>query len=166
MAFARDVYTATAAQTDFTITFPYISTTHVEVYVNGTQLDQDSDADTGSFQVISGTTARTGAGLDEGDTVVVLRSTSRSTRLVDYASASTLTEEDLDNDSLQAFYMVQEAIDAAATALGLDSNELWDATSKKIINVSDPDSGSRCGNEGVRGFGGHCSWERTWAWES
>jgi hypothetical protein len=59
-------------------------------------------------------------------------------RLVDYASASTLTEEDLDNDSLQAFYMVQEAIDAAATALGLDSNELWDATSKKIINVADP----------------------------
>jgi hypothetical protein len=58
--------------------------------------------------------------------------------LVDYANASTLTENDLDDDSLQAFYMAQEAIDTAATALGIGSNEIWDAATLRIENVVDP----------------------------
>jgi hypothetical protein len=113
MAFARDSYTATGGQTDFTISFPYLADADVNVSVNGTALDQDADADTGSFQIVASTTARIGAGLTLGDAVVITRTTSQSTRLVDYASGSTLTEEDLDDDSLQAFYMAQEAIDDA-----------------------------------------------------
>jgi hypothetical protein len=138
MAFARDVYTASAAQTDFTITFPYIAEGHVQVSIDGTLIDNDADADTSSYTIVSTTTVRIGAGLAGGETVVITRNTSQSTRLVDYASASTLTEEDLDNDSLQAFYMAQEGIDAAATALGLDSSDLWDAESKRITLVADP----------------------------
>lgn len=138
MAFARDVYTASAAQTDFTITFPYMEEAHVNVTKDGVTVDNDSDADTSSFQIVSTTIVRFGAGLVGGETIVISRTTSQSARVVDYATASTLTEEDLDNDSLQAFYMAQEAIDSAATALGLGSNDLWDAESKRINNVADP----------------------------
>ena len=35
MAFARDVYTATSSQTDFTITFPYQAEVDVLVYEDG-----------------------------------------------------------------------------------------------------------------------------------
>jgi hypothetical protein len=140
MAFARDTYTATAAQTDFTITFAYLAEVDVLMYVNGTQLGQDADADTSSFQIVSGVTCRVGAGLTSGDKVIIQRSTSRPTRLVDYANASTLTEADLDDDSLQAFYMAQEALDEAEVSMGLGVNAIWDAETLRIENVVDPTS--------------------------
>jgi hypothetical protein len=139
MAFARDSYVATNLQTDFGITFPYIAETHVTVYKDGVLMTQSSTADTTHYTIVTaGTVVRFGAGLTTGAVVLVIRATSHSERLVDYANASTITEDDLDNDSLQAFYMVQEAIDSTATALGLGSNDLWDATSKVINNVGDP----------------------------
>jgi hypothetical protein len=135
MAFARDSYTAAGAQTDYTITFPYISETHVTVYEDGVLQTEGASND---YTIVSGVTVRFTAAHAGGEVILLVRSSSRSARLVDYANASTITEADLDNDSLQAFYMVQEAIDAAATALGLGSNDLWDATSKRINNVADP----------------------------
>jgi hypothetical protein len=138
MAFARDVYTASAAQTDFTITFPYMEEAHVNVTKDGVTVDNDSDADTSSFQIVSSTIVRFGAGLVGGETIVIVRTTSQSARVVDYATASTLTEEDLDNDSLQAFYMAQEAIDAVTNAMGLNVSDQWDGQTKKIQDVVDP----------------------------
>jgi hypothetical protein len=135
MAFARDSYTAAGSQTDFTITFPYIAETHVTVYDEGVLQTEGASND---YTIVSGVTVRFNAAVTDGNTVLLIRSTSRSTRLVDYANASTITEADLDNDSLQAFYMVQEAIDSVATALGLGSTDLWDATSIRITNVADP----------------------------
>tara|TARA_Y100001951_G_C11285691_1_gene268517 strand:- start:73 stop:1650 length:1578 start_codon:yes stop_codon:yes gene_type:complete len=59
--------------------------------------------------------------------------------LVDYTQPSTLTEEDLDTDSLQAFYIAQEAVDTAGDTIGKSSSTLqWDASSKRITNVTDP----------------------------
>ncbi len=138
MAFARDSYTASASQTDFTITFPYLAEDDVNVYKDGVLMTNQADADTVSYQVVSTTIVRFGAGLTGGEVVLVTRTTSQSVRLVDYTTASTLTEEDLDNDSLQAFYMAQESIDTAGTALGLGSDDNWDATTKLIKNVTDP----------------------------
>lgn len=133
MAFARDSYTASAAQTDFTITFPYLDTADVLVYEDGVLQTEGTD-----YDIVSTTIVRFTAGLAGGEVIVIQRATSQTSRLVDYATASTLTEEDLDNDSLQAFYMAQEAIDIANTALGLGSDDNWDATTLLIKNVVDP----------------------------
>ncbi len=140
MAFARDSYTASGgSQTDFTVTFPYIAETHIVVTKNGTTMTNQSTADTISYQIVSSTTVRFGAGLTDGDVVVITRSTSQSSRLVDYAADSTLTETDLDNDSLQAFYFSQESFDRAALSLGLDlTDEQWDGESKRIKSVATP----------------------------
>lgn len=132
MAFARDVYTATGGQTDFTITFPYLEESHVIVTQNGTTLTQGTD-----YTFFDATTIRLTSGATSGDDIVLTRSTSQSTRLTDY-TAGALTEADLDNDSLQGFYMAQEAVDQAEIRLGLDGNEEWDAESKPINNVTDP----------------------------
>jgi hypothetical protein len=43
MAFARDVYSATGGQTDFTITFPYLEQDDVVVSQNGTTLVLTTD---------------------------------------------------------------------------------------------------------------------------
>ena len=45
--------------------------------------------------------------------VLLVRSTSQAARLVDYQSGAVLSEEILDNDSLQAFYLTQEVWDIA-----------------------------------------------------
>lgn len=142
MAFARDVYTATAAQTDFTISFPYLDSVDVLVYANGTLQTEGTD-----YNIVSTTICRFVSGRTSGDTIVLQRSTSQTARLVDYATASTLTEEDLDNDSLQAFYMAQESIDIANTALVLDGSDEWDFQSKQSTNVPAPTSGDSVVNK-------------------
>jgi hypothetical protein len=142
MAFARDVYTATAAQTDFTISFPYLDNVDVLVYANGTLQTEGTD-----YNIVSTTICRFVSGRTSGDTIVLQRSTSQTSRLVDYATASTLTEEDLDNDSIQAFYMAQESIDIANTALVLDGSDEWDFQSKQSTNVPSPTSGDSVVNK-------------------
>ncbi len=133
MSFARDLYTATEEQTDFTITFPYLADEDVEVYQNGTLKTVTTD-----YTIVSETTVRLVTEATAGDIVILLRNTSQSTRIVDYASASSLGEEDLDDDSLQAFYMCQEALDSAALALGVDAALLWDAENVRITEVGTP----------------------------
>lgn len=132
MAFARDVYTASAAQTDFTISFSYLDETDVLVYEDGTLKTVTTD-----YTLPNATTVRFNSGLTGGEIIVIQRSTSQTTRLVNY-TAGALAEADLDNDSLQAFYMAQESIDIANTALGKGTDELWTAASIRITNVADP----------------------------
>lgn len=131
MAFARDSYTASAAQTDFTITFPYIDSTDILVYEDGVLKTVTTD-----YTLPDSTTVRFNSGLVGGEIIVVQRSTSQSTRLVTYTAGPLLTP-DLNNDSLQAFYMAQEAVDVANNALGLGTDDQWDATSLQISNITD-----------------------------
>ena len=71
--------------------------------------------------------------------IEIRRTTSQSSRLIDYADGSVLKENDLDTDSTQAFMMGQEAIDDAADKIKLDNTDFqWDAQSKRLKNVADP----------------------------
>jgi len=131
MAFARIVHTDLDGSTDeFDVTFPYISQTHVKVELNGTL--------TTDFTFISSSRIQMDSMPASGDDILIYRATSPSTRLVDYQSGSILSEEILDTDSLQAFYLAQEANDVATYVINRDSNNNWDATNNKIVNVSNP----------------------------
>ena len=71
--------------------------------------------------------------------IEIRRKTSQSTKLVDYSSGSVLTENDLDTDSDQAFFMAQEAIDDSGDVISLDNADFqWTAQSKRIKLVADP----------------------------
>jgi len=142
MAFARDVYTATGSQTDFTVSYDYRSTADIKVYQNGTLLTVTTD-----YTFPNATTVRlvTGATLD--DTIVLERATSQTVTLVDF-TVGTLTESDLDLAKDQAFYMAQEAIDAANLRIGKASDEIWDAESTRIKNVGTPTAGADAATKG------------------
>ena len=71
--------------------------------------------------------------------IEIRRTTSQTTRLVDYEDGSVLTENTLDTDSNQAFFMGQEAVDDAADKVTLDLTTFqWNAGSKRITNVANP----------------------------
>ena len=132
MAYATLTYTALDGSTNqFDVTFPYISQSHVIVTVNGTATTAFTWATTSRIQLNTTPSA--------GSTVILSRSTSRNSRLVDYQTGSILSESILDTDSIQAFYLAQEAIDISdATVQKSDSTAQWDATSLRITNVATP----------------------------
>ena len=109
MPYAKDSYTGDGSTTDFVITFPYIEASHVVVKVDGiTKTNPDDYTFTTDPQKIRFSTAPA-----SGAVVLLVRSTSQTARLVDYQSGAVLSEEILDNDSLQAFYLTQEVWDIA-----------------------------------------------------
>ena len=106
MAYSRDVYTASGSTDLFDVTFPYLSQSHIKVYVDST-LDA-------SIVWVSGSRVQLSATPSAGANVVIQRETSPAQRLVDYQSGGVLSEEILDDDSLQAFYLSQESLDVSA----------------------------------------------------
>lgn len=108
MAFAYTDYTANGTATTFGITFPRINDNHVKVYQSTNSV----------FSLVSGTaytiqnnnvvfnTAPANA-----NTIRVKRETPNNARLVDFQNGSRLGESDLDINSLQAFYLLQEEHD-------------------------------------------------------
>lgn len=128
MALSSDTYTASAGQTLFTVTFPYLAQAHVLVYVNGT-LRTD-------YTWTNATTIAFSSGLALNDTVLIRRESSRANKLVDFTDGSSLPESILDLDSNQLFYLVQEAVDAALAALtvGVDGN--YSASGRRLTNLA------------------------------
>ena len=126
-------YTGNGSTTNFSITFNYLDQSHVTCLVDGSST---------SFTFSSGGTVATiSPAPANGALVRFSRNSSQNTRLTDYASGSVLTEEDLDTDSKQAFFLAQESIDNTASKMGPNStNAQFDALNKRIINVADPTS--------------------------
>ena len=122
-------YTGNGSTTAFAIPFPFISSSHVTATVAGVS----------TAITIAGSTATFSSAPASSATIRISRNTSPTVRLVDYTAPSTLTEEDLDNDSLQAFYLGQEAKDTVDDTIRKSASTLqWDADSKKIENVTNP----------------------------
>ena len=134
MAYSTLTYSSLDGATNqFDVTFPYISASHVIVTVNGSATTDFTFLTSSRIQLTSTPAA--------GATVIINRTSSRNARLVDYQTGSILTEDILDTDSLQAFYIAQEAIDTTeSTIRKSDSTAQWDALSLRVTNVADPTS--------------------------
>ena len=107
MANSKVQYTADGSTQSFAVTFPFISRTHVDVKVDGVSSTFTWDSD--SQITISSPT------LSGSEVVLIIRTTSQATRLIDYVDGSNLSESDLDTDSKQAFFMAQESLDVLST---------------------------------------------------
>lgn len=132
MAFARDVYTVNdaAGETDFNVNFSYLQKSHVKVAVNGVATTDFNWLNDGQLQ-LTNTAAF-------GSIVVITRETSPSARLVDYQTGSVLSEEILDTDSLQGFYLAQEAVDVKELTMAKNASDQFEAGNRRIENVADP----------------------------
>lgn len=126
-------YTGNGSTTAFSIPFTYIDSTHLACTVAGASTSFTLNA--------AGTTATLGSAPANGAAIEFKRTSSQTARLTDYQAGSVLKEADLDNDSLQGFFMSQEAIDTAADVITTDNADFqWTAGSKRIKLVADPTS--------------------------
>ena len=140
--FARDSYTGNGATTTYTVSFPYISQSHVKVYVDGVLKTVTTDytwPSTSQIQFV--------AAPSNGAKIVITRASNQSARLVDFTQPSNLDEADLDLEGNQGFYIAQEAIDSAALAPQLDTDDKYNASSKIIKNVATPTSANDAVNK-------------------
>lgn len=116
MAYARVSYTGNGSTKIFTVPFPYIDPAHVEVRVGGVLKTVATDYTWLTTSTIQFLTAPAAA-----KTIFLLRNTPKQDRLVNYQDAAVLREADLDLDSDQSFYIVQEALDAAENTQAIET---------------------------------------------
>jgi len=142
MAYALTKYTGDGSTTTYTIGFNYRSTDDVVVTLDGVTKTITTDYTFPSSSQITFGTA-------PGSNVAIqfTRSTSQSTRLVDYAAGSVFKESDLDTDSTQGFNMAQEAIDIANNAMQRTLTNVFDADNVKIVNVATPTAATDAANK-------------------
>ena len=143
MALSYTSYTATSGQTDFAFSFPYLSTSHVKVQING--------VDTTAYTVVTSPSTKVvlNSGATAGQIVKVYRLTPgrsaspNNVNLVDFVNGSVLSEEDVDKNAKQLLYLIQESDDTGGGAMPYDPTlTAWNASvsgsSKKVVNVADP----------------------------
>ena len=125
-------YTGNGSTAAYAIPFSYRSADDLSATVNGVNV-------TAYTLDAAGTTLTFDTAPADQAAIEIRRTTSQSTKLVDYVSGSVLTENDLDTDSDQAFYMSQEAIDKAGDVITLDNADFqWDVQNKRLKNVAAP----------------------------
>lgn len=127
--YAQITYTGNGSTTSFAIPFPYIDSSHVKAYINGT-LNTNFTINTSTL--IFATAPANGA------TVRIERQTPIDARLVDFQDGSVLTEADLDKSANQSFYIAQEVADNSVNNMAVDVDDKWDAKSKTIKNIASP----------------------------
>ena len=130
MPLSSVLYTANGSTTQFDITFSYIDTTHIKVFI-------DNVEDT-SFTFVNTSRIQTSTTPSNGAIVKIERQTPTNARLVDFQDGSVLTETDLDKSANQNFFIVQENVDDIADRLGKDNSGIFDAGNTRIKNVANP----------------------------
>jgi len=125
-------YTGNGSTDTYAVSFPYRSQSDITVTIDGV-------ATTAFTWNGAGTQITFTSPPGNLTSIQIKRTTSQTSRLVDYAAGSVLTENDLDTDSTQAFYIGQEAVDEANDRIVFDVADFqWDAGSKRIKNVANP----------------------------
>ena len=126
---ARVTYTANGSTTGYAIPFSYIASSHISAFLD--------NVSTTAFS-ISGSTLTFNTAPTSGAIITIKRVTPSDARLVDFTDGSVLTEADLDQSADQNFYLSQETKDDGQSHLALTNADVYDAQSKRIINVADP----------------------------
>jgi len=126
---AQVTYTGNGSTTSYAVGFPFIDSSHVKAYINGTL--------TTAFTISTSTLIFTSAPAN-GATIRIQRETPIDVRLVDFADGSVLTEADLDRSANQSFYVAQEITDDQVNNLAVDVDDKWNAQNKTLKNLASP----------------------------
>ena len=126
---AQVTYTGNGSTTQYSITFPFLDSSHVKAFINGVA--------TTAFTISSSTLTFNSAPANSA-VVRIERQTPINTRIVDFTDGSVLTESDLDKSADQNFFVAQEITDVSLSTLKIDTDDKFDAQSKVIKNVANP----------------------------
>ena len=106
MPYSYVKYVGNGTTTTYAVTFPYLDKTHIEVYVDEVLKAVGVNYNWSTPNAITFTSAPADKAVIE-----LRRKSHQESRLVDYQDGSTLTQEIMDLDGNQVFYMAQESID-------------------------------------------------------
>ena len=124
-------YTGNGTLDTYSITFPYLSNSHVTVQVGGV-----TQTEATHYNITTGNVVFTSGNIPANSAAIrIKRVTERVTPLVDFKDGSTLLEADLDTANLQSFYIAQETDESAFQA---DSDGNYDASNNKLVNIGTP----------------------------
>lgn len=126
---AQVTYTGNGSTTQYSITFPFLDSSHVKAFINGVA--------TTAFTISSSTLTFNSAPANSA-VVRIERQTPIDTRIVDFTDGSVLTESDLDKSADQNFFVAQEITDVSLSTMKIDTDDKFDAQSKVIKNVANP----------------------------
>ncbi len=133
-AYAPDNYAGNGVATDFGISWPYLAQAHIKVELDGVlqTVGVDYTIIGGGFTVSF--VIAPGSLVD----ILIRRESSIDERLQDWAGAGNITETALDTDSLQAFYLAQEAESNLGDRLQKVFDTTWDFLACVGSNIADP----------------------------
>ena len=126
-------YTATAGQTDFAFSFPYLEDEHIQVLIDGVETSNFTISLSPATKVVLNT------GATSGQVVRVRRNSDPSVNLVDFVNGSVLTESDLDRAYQHNRYLNEEAFEGNTSSLQvLEGTTNFNANFNKIVNLAPP----------------------------
>lgn len=128
-AYSRVTYTGTGSVFNASFSFPYLNPSDIYVFVNGVSVP---------FTFLNTSTVTPTAVPAAGATIQVRRATQKTTSPVNFTDGSVLLERDLDLLSTYSLYLAQEADDAVTSSITLNTSNLFDAQSSRIINLANP----------------------------
>lgn len=137
MAATSTSYTSDGVTANYAVGFSYTSRSFVKVYIGGVL--------SGSWNWLNATTIHLTVVPANGTSIVITRVTS-TTPLVDFVSAATITESDLDTAIGQCLDILEENQNNSLVGMQ-QSGGNWDATSDRIINVSTPIAANDAANK-------------------
>lgn len=134
-------YQGNGSTTDFSVPFDYLAKKFVKVTVDSREkLGGDYGDTTKDYFFVDKTTIRFNTAPASGAEIIIRRYTSATDRIVSFKDASVLKAKDLDASSIQTIHIAEEGRDIINDALIVDKEGNWDAKSRKITNVNDPEN--------------------------
>ena len=134
MATTSNTYTGNGSNKLFSITFPYLDTTDIDVYLNGTL-----QTVTTQYTFANATTVEFVTAPGAGATVLLRRSTNDTTLAATFFAGSSIRAADLNDNFDQVLYLAQETNNNVANAVAgqipdgtITSNKIADDT---IVNA-------------------------------
>ena len=105
MAYSYVHHTGDGSTRIFSVPFPFLSRSYIRVSVNQNPVDM------ASVEWLSDASLRLPEAPAAGDVITITRTTDRLHPVTDFRNGSTLTEEDLDNQTAQLLHIAQEVYD-------------------------------------------------------
>lgn len=128
MAYSYVHYTGNGSTKNFTVTFPYLNTTHVTARIGGVLTNAYTYLNSST---LSFTEAPTGL-------IEIRRTTPKDTAIVNFQDGSVLLEKDLDLSVTFTLYIAQEAEDILKETIYTASDYTLTASGKRISSLADP----------------------------
>lgn len=127
MAYSYVRYTGNGTTASYTFPFQYINSDHVQVRVNGVAA---------IFSFLNANTVTITPAPAADSVIEIKRVTPKETVPVNFTDGSILLERDLDLLATFDLYIAQEAADAVADTISVDSLGRWDAQAKRLGNLA------------------------------